>query len=83
MGLNKAIEPARMQLKSNSIMLKLTQHEWRKVSEALRLLLRSKQPEMAKMPIDDFRRKSFGYDIYLINTILDKVRKQRKDYDNK
>lgn len=83
MGLNKAIEPAMMQLKSNNIMLKLTQHEWRKVSEALRSLLRSKQAEMAKMPIDDFRRKSFGYDIYLINTILDKVRKQRKDYDNK
>ena len=83
MGLNKAIEPAMMQLKSNNIMLKLTQHEWRKVSEALRSLLRSKQAEMTKMPTDDFRRKSFGYDIYLINTILDKVRKQRKDYDNK
>lgn len=76
MGLNKAIEVARAQLTSDDVALKLTQHEWRKVSEALRYLLRSKQAKMAKMPADDYRRKSFGYDIHLINSILDKVRKQ-------
>ena len=76
MGLNKAIEAARAQLKSDGISLRLTEHEWRKVSEALRYLSRSKQAKMAKMPIYDFRIKSFGYDIRLINSILDKVRKQ-------
>ena len=76
MGLNNAIEAARAQLKSDDVALKLTQHEWHKVSEALRYLSRSKQAKMAKMPEDDFRRKSFGYDIHLINSILNKTRKQ-------
>lgn len=76
MGLKKAIESARAQLETDNIALKLTGHEWRKVSEALRSLSRSKQTKMLKMPEDDFRRKSFGYDIHLINSILDKTRKQ-------
>ena len=76
MRLNKAIEAVRAQLQTDDVALKLTQHEWHKVSEALRYLLRSKQAKMAKLPEDDFRRKSFGYDIYLINSILGKVRKQ-------
>lgn len=76
MGLKKAIESARAQLETDNIALKLTGHEWRKVSEALRSLSRSKQAKMAKLPEHDFRRKSFGYDIHLINSILDKVRKQ-------
>ena len=76
MGLNKAIESTRAQLKTDDVALKLTQHEWHKVSEALRHLSRSKQAKMAKMPADDFRRKSFGYDIHLINSILNKTRKQ-------
>lgn len=76
MRLNKSIEAARAQLETDNIALKLTGHEWRKVSEALRSLSRSKQAKMVKMPADDFRRKSFGYDIHLINSILDKVRKQ-------
>ena len=76
MGLNKSIEAARAQLNSDGISLRLTEHEWRKVSEALRYLSRSKQAKIVKMPEDDFRRKSFGYDIHLINSILDKVRKQ-------
>ena len=76
MRLNKAIESARAQLKSDDVALNLTEHEWHKVSEALRYLSRSKQAKMNKLPEDDFRRKSFGYDIYLINSILDKVRKQ-------
>ena len=78
MGLNKSIEAARAQLKPDDIALKLTRHEWHKVSEALRYLSRSKQAKMVKMPADDYRRKSFGYDIHLINSILDKVRKQCK-----
>ena len=76
MGLKKSIEAARAQLKSDDVALKLTQHEWHKVSEALRYLSRSKQAKMNKLPEDDFRRKSFGYDIHLINSILDKTRKQ-------
>ncbi len=76
MRLNKAIEAARAQLKTDDVAPLLTQHEWHKVSEALRYLSRSKQAKMAKMPADDFRRKSFGYDIHLINSILNKTRKQ-------
>ena len=76
MGLNNAIEAARAQLQTDDVALKLTRHEWHKVSEALRHLSRSKQAKMAMMPEDDFRRKSFGYDIHLINSILNKTRKQ-------
>lgn len=76
MGLNRAMEAARAQMKTDDVALKLTRHEWHKVSEALRSLSRSKQAKMAKMPADDFRRKSFGYDIHLINSILNKTRKQ-------
>ena len=70
MGLSKAIESARAQLQTDDVALKLTRHEWHKVSEALRYLSRSKQAKMFKMPEDDFRRKSFGYDIHLINSIF-------------
>lgn len=76
MGLNKAIEAAKATIPSNEIVLRLTRHEWRKVSEALRSLSRSKQGKMRNLPKDDFRRKSLGYDIHLINSILDKIRKQ-------
>ena len=76
MGLNRAIEAAKATIPSNEIMLRLTRHEYNKVAEALRSLSRSKQAKMVKMPADDFRRKSFGYDIYLINLILNKTRKQ-------
>ena len=76
MGLNKSIEAARAQIKQNGYSLRLTEHEWHKVSEALRYLSRSKQKKMAKMPPDDFRRKSFDYGSHLINSILDKTRKQ-------
>lgn len=76
MGLNKSIEAARAQLQTDDVALKLTRHEWHKVSEALRSLSRSKQAKMDKMPADDFRRKSFEYDIHLINSILNKTRKQ-------
>lgn len=76
MGLNKAIEAARATIPSNEIVLRLTRHEWNKVAEALRSLSRSKQGKMRNLPADDFRRKSFGFDIHNINTILDKIRKQ-------
>lgn len=82
MELNKSIEAARAQLQTDDVALQLTKHEWHKVSEALRHLSRSKQAKMAKMPADDFRRKSFGYDIHLINSILDKTRKQLCKLDN-
>lgn len=76
MGLNKAIQAAKATIPSNEIVLHLTRHEYNKVAEALRSLSRSKQAKMAKMPEDDFRRKSFGFDIHNINSILDKIRKQ-------
>lgn len=80
MGLNKAIEAARATIpaekKTEEIMLRLTRHEWNKVAEALRSLYRSKQGKMRNLPEDDFRRKSFGFDIHNINSILDKIRKQ-------
>lgn len=76
MGLNKAIEAAKATIPSNEIVLRLTRYEYNKVAEALRSLSRSKQGKMRNLPEDDFRRKSFGYDIHLINSILNKTRKQ-------
>ena len=76
MGLNKAIEAAKATIPSNEILLRLTRHEYNKVAEALRSLSRSKQGKMRNLPEDDFRRKSFGFDIHNINTILNKIRKQ-------
>ena len=76
MGLNKAIEAAKATIPSNEIVLRLTRHKYNKVAEALRSLSRSKQGKMRNLPEDDFRRKSFGFDIHNINTILNKIRKQ-------
>lgn len=76
MGLNKAIEAAKATIPSNDIVLRLTRHEYNKVAEVLRSLSRSKQGKMRNLPADDFKRKSFGFDIHNINTILDKIRKQ-------
>ena len=74
MGLNKSIKAARAQLETDDVALKLTKHEWYKVSEALRSLSRSKQGKMRNLPEDDYRRKSFGFDISNINSILNKIR---------
>lgn len=76
MGLNKAIEAAKATIPNNEIVLRLTRHEYNKVAEALRSLSRCKQGKMRNLPEDDFRRKSFGFDINNINIILDKIRKQ-------
>lgn len=80
MGLNRAIEAARATIpaekQTEEIVLLITRHEYNKVAEALRSLSRSKQGKMRYLPADDFRRKSFGFDIHNINTILDKIRKQ-------
>lgn len=74
MGLNKAIEAARETIPNNEIVLRLTRHEYNKVAEALRSLSRNKQGKMRNLPEDDYRRKSFVFDISNINSILNKIR---------
>ena len=58
------------------ILLSLSRNDYNHIAEALISLAKSKAAKLKKLPKDDFRRKSFGCDLYSINTLLDGLRKQ-------
>lgn len=83
MGLLKAMEAMDCYVKKQKkivpegeILLSLSRNDYNHIAEALISLAKSKAAKLKKLPKDDFRRKSFGCDLYSINTLLDGLRKQ-------
>ena len=83
MGLLKAMEALKCDVKDQKkfvpegeILLSLSRNDYNHIAEALISLAKSKAAKLKKLPKDDFRRKSFGCDLYSINTLLDGLRKQ-------
>ena len=83
MGLLKAMEALKSDVKEQKkfvpdgeILLSLSRNDYNHIAEGLIVLAKNKAAILKKLPKDDFRRKSFGCDLYAINTLLDNLRKQ-------
>lgn len=83
MGLIKAMEALQFdgtnpkkETPSGEIILAVSRNDYNHIAEALISLAKSKAAILKKLPKDDFRRKSFGCDLYSINMLLDNLRKQ-------
>ena len=58
------------------ILLSLSRNDYNHIAEGLIVLAKNKAATLKKLQKDDFRRKSYGCDLYAINTLLDNLRKQ-------
>ena len=83
MGLLKAMEAMdcyvnqqKKVVPHGEIQLSLSRNDYNHIAEGLIVLAKNKAATLKKLQKDDFRRKSFGCDLYAINTLLDNLRKQ-------
>ena len=83
MGLLKAMDALKCDVKEQKnvvpdgeILLSLSRNDYNHIAEGLIVLAKNKAATLKKLPKDDFRRKSFGCDLYSINMLLDNLRKQ-------
>lgn len=83
MGLLKAMEALQCDVKKaqaatpcGDIMLAVSRNDYNHIAEALISLAKSKAAKLKALPKDDFRRKSYGFDLHSINSLLDSLRKQ-------
>lgn len=83
MGLLKAIEALKCDVKEQKkfvpdgeILLSLSRNDYNHIAEGLIMLAKNKAAMLKKLSKDDTRRKSFGCDLYSINTLLENIRKQ-------
>ncbi len=83
MGLLKAMEAMdcyvnqqKKVVPHGEIQLSLSRNDYNHIAEGLIVLAKNKAATLKKLPKDDFRRKSYGCDLYAINTLLDNLRKQ-------
>ena len=83
MGLIKAMEALQFdgtkpkkETPSGEIIVAVSRNDYNHIAEALISLAKSKAAILKKLPKDDYRRKSFGCDLYSINMLLDNLRKQ-------
>lgn len=83
MGLLEAMEALKSDVKEQKkvvpdgeILLSLSRNEYNHIAEGLIALAKNKAAMLKKLPKDDFRRKSYGCDLYSINMLLDNLRKQ-------
>ena len=83
MGLIKAMEALqcdgtkpKKETPSGEIIVAVSRNDYNHIAEALISLAKSKAAILKKLPKDDYRRKSFGCDLYSINMLLDNLRKQ-------
>ena len=83
MGLLKAMEALKCDVKEQQkvvpdgeILLSLSRNDYNHIAEGLIVLAKNKADILKKLKKDDYRRKSYGCDLYAINTLLDNLRKQ-------
>ena len=83
MGLLKAMEAMdcyvnkqKKVVQDGEIQLSLSRNDYNHIAEGLIVLAKNKADILKKLKKDDFRRKSFGCDLYSINMLLDNLRKQ-------
>lgn len=58
----------------DDVTITISRHHYNFINESLRKLARSKVEKMRSLPTEDFRRKSFGRNLYDINCLISELR---------
>ena len=64
----------RAELDGNKVTFTISRHQYNLITESLRCLAKNKKYMLNKLPSDDFRRKSYGRNIYDVNCLINDLR---------
>lgn len=64
----------RAELDGDKVTFTISRHQYNLITESLRSLAKNKKNMLNKLPSDDFRRKSFGRNLYDINCLISELR---------
>lgn len=84
MGMNDIMERLRnegatkiaeqSELDGDNVTISISRHQYNLITESLRSLAKNKKNMLNKLPSDDFRRKSYGRNIYDVNCLINDLR---------
>ena len=69
---NKVVK--RAYVDGDNVTITISRHYYNFINESLRKLARSKVEKMRSLPTEDFRRKSYGRNLYDINCLINELR---------
>lgn len=64
----------RAELDGDKVTFTVSRHQYNLITESLRSLAKNKKNMLNKLPSDDFRRKSYGMNIYDVNCLINDLR---------
>lgn len=64
----------RAELDGDKVTFTVSRHQYNLITESLRSLAKNKKNMLNKLPSDDFRRKSYGRNIYDVNCLINDLR---------
>lgn len=64
----------RTELDGDKVTFTISRHQYNLITESLRCLAKDKKDMLNKLPSDDFRRKSYGRNIYDVNCLINDLR---------
>lgn len=64
----------RAELDGDKVTFTVSRHQYNLITESLRNLAKNKKNMLNKLPSDDFRRKSYGRNIYDANCLINDLR---------
>ena len=64
----------RAELDCDKVTFTISRHQYNLITESLRSLAKNKKNMLNKLPSDDFRRKSYGRNIYDVNCLINDLR---------
>lgn len=64
----------RTELDGDKVTFTISRHQYNLITESLRSLAKNKKNMLNKLPSDDFRRKSYGRNIYDVNCLINDLR---------
>lgn len=62
------------ELDGDMVTFTISRHQYNLITESLRSLAKNKKNMLNKLPSDDFRRKSYGRNIYDVNCLINDLR---------
>ena len=62
------------ELNGDKVTFTVSRHQYNLITESLRSLAKNKKNMLNKLPSDDFRRKSYGRNIYDVNCLINDLR---------
>lgn len=64
----------RAEFDGDKVTFTVSRHQYNLITESLRSLAKNKKNMLNKLPSDDFRRKSYGRNIYDVNCLINDLR---------